>query len=120
MFSPHWSPDGKSIAAESTDSSTLRIFNLQTQQWSDLYKGELAFPTWSRDSHSIFFLTYRSDPGVFRIHIAGGEPERLVDLKDVQTTGFYGLWLGLDSTDAPLLLRDVGTDDIYALTLEKK
>ena len=29
-------------------------------------------------------------------------------------------WLGLDPTDAPLLLRDAGTDEIYALTLEQK
>jgi hypothetical protein len=45
---------------------------------------------------------------------------RIVDLNDVPTTGTYGLWLGLDPTDAPLLLRDTGTSDIYALTLETK
>jgi hypothetical protein len=54
----------------------------------------------------------------YRIKV--GNPERIVDLKDVRTTGYYGLWLVLDPTDAPLLLRDVGTDDIYALTLEQK
>jgi hypothetical protein len=35
--------------------------------------------------------------------------------------GWYtGGWLGLDPTDAPLLLRDTGTDEIYAFTLEQK
>jgi len=34
--------------------------------------------------------------------------------------GFFGFWLGLDPTDAPLLLRDGGTQNIYALTLERK
>jgi hypothetical protein len=29
-------------------------------------------------------------------------------------------WMGLDTTDAPLLLRDISTNDIYALTLEEK
>jgi len=28
--------------------------------------------------------------------------------------------MGLDPTDAPLLLRDIGSDDLYALTLEEK
>jgi hypothetical protein len=28
--------------------------------------------------------------------------------------------MSLDPTDAPLVLRDVGSDDIYALTLEEK
>ena len=59
-------------------------------------------------------------PGVYRIPVTGGNEERVVDLKDVPTTGYYGLWLGLDPTDAPLLLRDTGTTDIYALTLERK
>jgi Tol biopolymer transport system component len=120
MYSPHWSPDGHALNALSFDASSLHIFDTQTQRWSTLYKGELAFPAWSEDSHSIFFMKYRSDPGVFRIRMKGVEPERIVDLKDVNTTGFYGLWLGLDPTDAPLLLRDVGTDDIYALTLEQR
>ena len=30
------------------------------------------------------------------------------------------LYKGLDPTDTPMLLRDMGTDDIYALTLESK
>jgi len=34
--------------------------------------------------------------------------------------GFFGFWLGLDPTDAPLLFRDVGTQNIYTLTLERK
>jgi hypothetical protein len=32
----------------------------------------------------------------------------------------YSVWFGLDPTDAPLLLREIGTSDIYALTLEQK
>lgn len=34
-------------------------------------------------------------------------------------TGVYGFSMSLDSTDSPLVLRDTGTDDIYALTLEQ-
>jgi hypothetical protein len=29
-------------------------------------------------------------------------------------------WMGLDQTDAPMVLRDTGSTDIYALTLEVK
>jgi hypothetical protein len=57
---------------------------------------------------------------VFRVSVTGGDAERLTDLKDVHYTGYYGVWFGLDPTDAPLLLRDIGTSDIYALTLEQK
>jgi hypothetical protein len=57
---------------------------------------------------------------VFRIPASGGDAERISDLKGVHYTGYYSVWLGLDPTDAPLLLRDIGTSDIYALTLEQK
>jgi hypothetical protein len=30
------------------------------------------------------------------------------------------MWMGLDPTDRPVFLRDLGTEDIYALSLERK
>ena len=46
--------------------------------------------------------------------------ELVLDLKGVRQTSIYGFWIGLDPQDTPMLLRDVGSDDIYALTLETK
>ena len=48
------------------------------------------------------------------------DPERVVNLKDWHMTGYFSYWMGLDPTDAPLLLRGNGTSDLYALTLEEK
>jgi Tol biopolymer transport system component len=121
MFSPRWSPDGHSIVTLSPKSLGLNIFDLRTQRWSTPYKGGAGFPTWSRDSHSIYFIHgFQDSRGVLRISVTGGDAERIADLKGVQLTGFYSVWFGLDPTDAPLLLRDIGTSDIYALTLEQK
>ena len=64
--------------------------------------------------------TLAGSPGVFRISVTGGDAERIADLKRVHYTGYYSVWFELDPTDAPLLLRNVGTSDIYALTLEQK
>jgi serine/threonine protein kinase/Tol biopolymer transport system component len=120
MFSPRWSPDGKSILADTSDASSLNVFDVKTQQWSPVHKGLLGWACWSRDSQHIIIEKYASDAGVYRIPAKGGREERMLDLKDVPTTGYYGLWLGLDATDAPLLMIDKGTDDIYALTLDRK
>jgi hypothetical protein len=57
---------------------------------------------------------------VSRVRVSGGDAERVVDLKGFRYTGAFQIWMGLDPTDTPMLLRDVGTDDIYALTLERK
>ena len=77
-------------------------------------------PQWSRDSQFIYFLRRRGDVGVFRISIKGGEAEKIADLKDFHIGGWWGTWMGLDPTDAPLLLRDISSSDIYALTLDQK
>jgi len=100
----------------------MKIFDFETQRWSVVQpKGECNFPTWSSDSQFIYFVLLRNDdPGVFRVRVSGGNAERVVDLKGFRHTGAFTLWMGLDPTDTPMLLRDVGTDDIYALTLERK
>ena len=79
-----------------------------------------AQPTWSSDSQFIYFVLAGADRGVFRVRVSGGNAERVVDLKGFRYTGAFALWMGLDPTDTPMLIRDIGTDDIYALTLEQK
>jgi len=82
---------------------------------------QIGFPSWSKDSRFIYFQRSTDNRGIFRIPISGGDEERIVDLKEFRNMGWYtGGWLGLDPTDAPLLLRDTGTDEIYAFTLDQK
>lgn len=115
--SPRWSPNGRLIAGISSDDS-LEVFDFQTQRWSLLHTGVIGYPTWSRDGRFIYFLRPLEDPGVFRIRPSGGKAERVVDLKGFRYTGVYVFWMNLDPDDTPMLLRDAGTDDIFALTLE--
>jgi len=120
LYSPRWSPDGRFIAAFSTHVSDLIVCDLETHHWSTVLSHEgIAFPSWSRDSRSLYILYADQQPGVYRVSVKGGAPERVVDLKGFHHTGLVGVWMGLDPNDAPLLLRDVGTDDIYALTLDQ-
>lgn len=123
MRSPRWSPDGRFIAALYGGQDGLKIFNVETQKWSVLREIRAntvlatEFPTWSRDGQFIYFLGFKED-GVLRIRPSGGDAERVVDIKGFRFGGALGFWMGLDPEDAPLLLRDTGTDDIYALNLE--
>jgi Tol biopolymer transport system component/DNA-binding winged helix-turn-helix (wHTH) protein len=120
VFAPHWSPDGRKIFGVSFERLNLKVFDIASQRWSVLHTGPAGFPEWSRDSQFIYFINWQTDPGIFRIRITGGVPERMFDLKEFHSTGSYNLWLGLDPTDAPLMMRDIGNNDIYALTLERK
>ena len=125
MSSPRWSPDGRFIAALSHVGGP-RVYDLETKQWSVLLTGSPVnyFPTFSHDSRWIYFLgvvEHRNVYGVFRIPVSGGKVETISDLGGLPITGWLGVgWMGLDPTDAPLVLRDVGSKDLYALTLEEK
>jgi Tol biopolymer transport system component/DNA-binding winged helix-turn-helix (wHTH) protein len=122
MYFPRWSPDGKFIAAAAFNSQNLKIFDIERQRWSEISThGSMKGPAWSRDSHSIYFLVLmKDDQAVFRTAIDGGKTERILDLKDLHLAGYQGSSWSLDPTNAPILLRDIGSDDIYALTMERK
>lgn len=118
LVSPHWSPDGKSISAMTLDSISMKVFDLESQKWSALDTGSVAFPEWSHDSRFIYYLRWKGDAALVRIRPGGGSPEVLADVSDQHFTGFYTSWMNLDPTDAPLLLRDMGSNEIFALTLK--
>ena len=119
-WSPRWSPNGRYIAALTTGAS-LAVFDFKTQQWSPvIQEGEVSIHTWSRDGKFIYFLRAVDHPGVYRMRPSGGEAEQVVDLKGFRFTGTAGYFMALDPEDTPLLLRDTGVDDIFALTLEER
>jgi hypothetical protein len=100
----------------------LKVFDFKTERWSTLpVNDDVNFPTWSRNSQFIYSLVITSSgQELYRVRVTGGKPERIADLKDWHFASWSHYSMTLDPTDAPLLLRDIGSNDIYALKLEKK
>lgn len=115
LFSPRWSPDGQYVAAMKSDSSSLQLFDLKTQKWTKLASGSFGWPTWSNDSKSIYVLDGTGKGAVLKIGINDHKVERVVDLKNFVATGQGGGSLSLAPDGSPLLLRDTGTQDVYAM-----
>jgi WD40 repeat protein len=115
LFSPRWSPDGRYILATSIGSDNLMLFDFQMQKWTELAKGVFGYPNWSKDGQFVYVLDSRAKGAVLRIRISDHRVEQVVDLKNFISVGSYGTSLALTSDDAPLLLRDAGTQDVYAL-----
>ena len=115
LFSPRWSPDGRYIAAMPSDSRSLKLFDFATQKWQEIATISLAFPNWSRSGEYIYFLHEVDQPLVMRVSIRDRRVEQVADLKNFPQTGHYNIWLGMAPDDSPLLLRDTGTQEIYAL-----
>ena len=120
LLVPRWSPDGHLLAAMNLDAETLKLFDGAKGNWRVLDTGPVAFPEWSHDGRFIYYVRWTADPAVLRIRIADGRREVVTRLTGARYTGTYTLWMGLDPTDQPMMLRDEGTDEIYALTLERK
>ena len=101
MYGPLWSPDGRSIFAQSWDSVVLHLFDVKTQRWSVLYDGELAFPLWSSDSRFIYFMKYGKDPGVYRVRVPSGEAELILDPEGCAYHGLLRPMAGAGSDRRP-------------------
>jgi len=119
LFSPRWSPNGRYISAFSSDSRRLVLFDFQTQKWTELAQGSLGWLNWSKDGQYVYVLDYRGQGAVIRIRVSNHKTEPVVNLKDFVSAGRYGGSLVLAPDDSPLLLRDTGTQDIYALDWEE-
>jgi Tol biopolymer transport system component len=120
--SPRWSPDGRFIAALFNQPTELRVYDFESQKWTLLRKQETGFPSWSRDGRYLYFWSLNSngDWAGYRMRPTGGAAELVFDLSKTRLTGVYGPWLGLDPDDNLLMLRETGSDDIYALSLERR
>jgi len=115
LYSPRWSPDARYVSAFSADSKNLMLFDFQTQQWTTLASGSLSWLNWSHDSQFVYVLDFRGRNSVVRIRIADHQQEQVADISGFPATGHYGAALALTPEDAPLLLRDTGTQDVYSV-----
>jgi eukaryotic-like serine/threonine-protein kinase len=124
LFSPRWSPDGQYLAALSTDSTKLTLFNWKTQTWSDWVTEPRAFgcPNWSADSEYLYYdtATFTDHQTFRRVKVGESHSELVADLKGLlryAAPPAYG-WTGLAPDGSALFDRDLSTDEIYALELE--
>ena len=94
------------------------LFDFRTQQWSLLAKVRAAFLNWSSDGQYVYFLRWLDNPAILRVRVSDREVEQVPDLTNLPTVGNVGPWLGLAPDDSPLVLKDTGLQDIYALDWE--
>ena len=119
LWTPRWSPDGRYLAAVTTDNGALRLCDLHTGRWSDLVKMGANDMVWSPDSQYLFFDTVLgTTPALYRVRIANKRLEMWADLRGLNRAGFYGPWLGMLPGGEPILLRDRTIEEVYEFSLQ--
>ncbi len=115
------SPDGRYLAGISVPSQSLLLYDMvagKTRKLVDYAE----YPIWSPDGKYVYYgtlspwLTVMAEKtGFLRVKIADASIERLVPPPPFPVNGNWGFWSGLTPDGSLLVLRDLGTSDIYAL-----
>ena len=118
LFGPRLSPDGKHLAAESSDAKKLLIFDFKTQKWADWINEPVGiiFPTWSRDGNYVYYNVAGKNPAYRRVKVGQTRSELFVDSKGLRRWAIP--WSGLTPDGSALFVRDVSSDEIYSLELK--
>ena len=118
--SPFWIAEDTIVAATQAQNKLL-TFDFKTGKWSDLLDTAVVDFMPSPDGKYIYYTTAGTDPIVSRIRLADHKVETLTSLKDLRRV------LDLDSNinplsvapdGSPVFTRDVGTQEIYSLTVK--
>jgi WD40 repeat protein len=103
----------------------LMIFDVRTQQWSDLVPGKVpgSVVNWahSPDYKYLYYTTGGAEPEALRIRLADHKVETITSLKDLPRALDPGgnTQISVAPDGSAIFTRDVGTQEVYALTLKR-
>jgi Tol biopolymer transport system component len=110
------------LVARQLDTSRPVVFDMKTQKWSELPTAPTTFVNWvhSPDYKYLYFATGGTDQQISRMRLADRNVETITSLKDLrQTTGPDGnTQISVAPDGSPVFTRDIGTQEIYTLTLK--
>jgi Tol biopolymer transport system component/DNA-binding winged helix-turn-helix (wHTH) protein len=114
-WSPRWSPDGRTILAQTTDFKDLELFDCKAQAWKALARADrINDASWSVDGKFVHFeASTAGGQALFRVRVDDGKVEQLA----LQPEFEYS-WSGVAPDGSPLTLRAVKIEEIYALDLK--
>jgi hypothetical protein len=120
LFLPRCSPDGRYIVAAAQDQQKLKLYERSRHQWTDLAAQDIGYPQWSGDSKYVYFDSgLGPDPAIYRVRITDRKVERIADIRNFnRVVQAWVSWMGLTPEGSPLLMRETGSQEVYALDLE--
>jgi Tol biopolymer transport system component len=112
------------IVAGSRDRTKLVVFDLKTQRWSNLVPGPIpgSVSNWahSPDYSYVYYTSGGADPQALRVRLADHKVEPMASLKNFSRARYGGqvTYVSVAPDGSPVFTRDIGTQEIYALTVK--
>ncbi|HVO78533.1 MAG TPA: protein kinase [Candidatus Bathyarchaeia archaeon] len=95
----------------------LVTFNFKAQKWSDLLLGDFVSCSPSTDLKYLYCATGGTEPKALRIRVADRTVETVTSLQELRRT-LFSHEISVAPDGSPVFTRDVGSQEIYALTVE--
>lgn len=118
LWTSRWSPNGRYLSAVTIEGGRLMLYDFATKKWRTTQASKVNNPTWTQDCKFIYFDTEWPVRTLDRVRVADGRLDQLVDLKPYRTLSWW--WSGAAPDGSPLILRDIGSSEIYSLLLESR
>jgi eukaryotic-like serine/threonine-protein kinase len=122
LYSPRWSPDGRYLSAVSIEASRkLMLYDFRSEKWSEwcTEADNFDYGQWSANSQYFYWDIIGSNPKCRRVKLGDHRAEDLFSLNTLRRYfGLFGSWSGMAPDDSRLFVRDVSTQDIYALDVD--
>jgi serine/threonine protein kinase len=120
LWSPRWSPDGKSIVALTHATHSLMIGEIGAGKWSELVGPSLeifGYPQWSSDGSLVYYRNFSRD-AMYSVRVKDRKVEKVADVSGIPITGNVGNWTAFAPDGTPMILRDVSLNELYALDFD--
>ena len=98
------------------------LYEFRTAKWSQwlVERGNIAFPTWSKDSKVLYFDNFMTDhPTCRTVKLGATQSEELFSLAGLNRLALTtsGTWGGLTPDNVRLYVEDHSVQEIYSLQL---
>ena len=108
------------LVAVTENGLKLRTFALKTQKWSDLLVGDFVNWVVTPGSKDLVFTTGGVEPKLQRLRFSDHQVATIDSLKDLRRVVDQneGTQINVAPDGSPVFTRDIGTQEIYALTVK--
>jgi Tol biopolymer transport system component len=118
LFTARWSPDGRLLSAVTIHRARLVLYDFGTKKWRSTKAENVNNPTWSSNGKYIYFDTEGHDLALRRLNVATGYVDQFTSLQAYPNLAWW--WSGVAPDNSPLILRNLGSSEIFSLNLDRK